>query len=374
MYSYQCSSALIVSYVPVMLSSVWSAALFKSLQVLVLAAWPLILRVLRKMPSLGCAWFVCSSAAGEQTDPMHLILLSSSASVMAQALMTNRWKCTYELYFHMSVLLTFGLASPFLGFATGCSYVVQSTAYVLFVGRIRAQARDQADRAIEEGHGDRVDNDATASIEAVETDLEHQLHGIYDHVYGPMWLIVVTSFLFWSLFAYDMVGDVYGAEAGTTTVLVTIFVTPVLIFICVVLVLMGMAMMEAVAGKQRAEVTDNLKPEDLTLWAFDLSALRTAISGTAWKPQPSTSPHGIRGASNADGSADGPVRTAWSQVYPHSINSLFVARSSSQLSLSRGLERSSAASISRNDSHLRQAHVSEVEVASIKVPVVGENA
>jgi hypothetical protein len=278
--------------------------------------------------------------------------------------MANRWKCTYELYFHMSVLLTFGLASPFLGFATGCSYVVQSTAYVLFVGRIRAQVRDQAEKALEVSGSDRqqqqtqqqlAEYDATAGIQAAERDLEHQLRGIFDHVYGPMWLIVVTSVLFWSLFAYDMIGDVYGAEAGTAAVLVTILVTPALILVCVVLVLLliGMAMMKGMVTKQQreGEVHDVIPseqsagPDAPPFGAVVISALRAAISGTTTATLSS-----LVLVSRGDGTppVDGQDRSTglvhssgWSHVYPQSVNSLFVFRNSTRSSSSREVERAS---------------------------------
>ena len=63
-------------------------------------------------------------------------------------------------------------------------------------------------------------------LAAALRDVDEALEGVWAYPYDGMWLVVLVAQLFWALLFFDMVGDVYGYEAGLQVMLATMLCLP----------------------------------------------------------------------------------------------------------------------------------------------------
>jgi len=200
LYSYQCSSYVLVNYTPVMLSTFWSVSLLAVIKLMKSA-------ILAVHPTFFDFPWILKTAAST----------TASNGVAPVRPLFSKYICTYDLYVHAMVLLTFGIACPFLAMLIAWSYFIKSACAVMHIGRALCR--------VDEPVGSR-----TAAFDG--------LRKAYDHTLGPMCIIVFTAVLFWAIFGYDMVGDVSGPIAGQTAALLIVFVIPAVIAVALGIILL----------------------------------------------------------------------------------------------------------------------------------------
>ena len=73
-------------------------------------------------------------------------------------------------------------------------------------------------------------NSSSLLLAAALCEVEEALEGVWAYPYDGMTLVVLVAQLFWALLFFDMVGDVYGYEAGLQVMLATMLCLPLLTF------------------------------------------------------------------------------------------------------------------------------------------------
>jgi Leucine-rich repeat (LRR) protein len=110
-----------------------------------------------------------------------------------------------------SVILTFGLACPLLALTIAFSVYINSLSWRLLIGKFLAKVGE---------------NNIIAF-----SRLEHSSEGLLRGAVGGMWIAVCAISLFWSVMFYDMVADQYGVLTGTMFALLTIFCVPFSLYV-----------------------------------------------------------------------------------------------------------------------------------------------
>jgi hypothetical protein len=201
-YSYQCSSSLVVDYVPVIIVTYAISGAVVPLVKLALFMFPS--RYLSKLRALFPA-----KVATLLFNTMHvwdrddvLRLADNNIHNDEDALIkVNNIRVKYLL--NVAVLLTFGIASPLLAVVVGLETVVWGVMHYLAIGRLL----------------DTVGDDEYCSH--VWSVFDREAVTIRS---GEMLIVLLFTSVFWCLFVFDMVGDVYGALAGGLSVLAPICV------------------------------------------------------------------------------------------------------------------------------------------------------
>ena len=336
-YHYQCSLALIVNYVPVLLYTfVFSSIVSPGLLLLCLRYPSLILcccprwTVREAFPRLflmlddqdddsinhashndsehhlqaGSDFDSVSSNANRNADLVRMSR-SEKKPLFRGRLFMNK------LMLHVLVLMTFGLAAPYLAFIVVCSFFAELSVMWMLIGRylfiimsafsfknssvpisIGGGGREDggggghltADRSSDElsqGPGIELSStlsnalegngmlefavprsppgpsrsaqgakgapnhqieaspvypvlplptDSAALLAAAQREVEEALEGVWAYPYDGMWLVVLVAQLFWALLFFDMVGDVYGFEAGLKAMVATMLCLPLLTY------------------------------------------------------------------------------------------------------------------------------------------------
>jgi hypothetical protein len=143
-----------------------------------------------------------------------------------------------------AVILTFGLACPILGLAVAVSVFTNAGVWRLAVGKFLSpsstasvtQVRNE-DCGIAEAPVTAVNSSinwlGTSPASKLEYyRLELSTRGLLLGSVSAMWVVTFVSCLFWSLMVFDMIGDVYGLQAGLMTVGVIVCCVPSLLYIC----------------------------------------------------------------------------------------------------------------------------------------------
>jgi Leucine-rich repeat (LRR) protein len=215
-YSYQCSSVLLVNYTPVF---VFSYAISGIVMPIVMIAY-LNAPAERLEASLFKVFNLAkltrdtlwthshpdSSHTQGQPNPIHdacseqITEPSGEAPTIRRRLAFNSNSLLSKLLMNIGVLLTFGLASPLLAIAV---FVDTLTVVIMWFFMVRRFVNLHA------GSERGVDN-SRAAWERLEYCTENAVTGIHSVV----WVIVGFVSVFWSLFVFDMIGDVFGGEAG----------------------------------------------------------------------------------------------------------------------------------------------------------------
>jgi len=72
--------------------------------------------------------------------------------------------------------------------------------------------------------------DFSPSLAAALQEVDEALEGVWAYPYDGMWLVVLVAQVFWSLLFFDMIGDVYGYEAGLQAMIATMLCLPLLTY------------------------------------------------------------------------------------------------------------------------------------------------
>jgi Leucine-rich repeat (LRR) protein len=199
-YSFQCSSAVLTNYAPVlMLSYLVSGVLVPFSQIIVsenaLFSPSLIVGLVRTVtPDL---YF--------HDKPSAIKLLESCA------ISQHARKVAVKFILNLSVMLTFGLAVPLLNIAVVIDTVFNLGASVMLLNKFTRQC---------EYH----DVDAGKASDKFWDSLRLEAAEMVLCCY----IVLGFTGIFWSLFAFDWIGDVYGSLAGGLSMMVPLL-TPMLI-------------------------------------------------------------------------------------------------------------------------------------------------
>jgi hypothetical protein len=202
-YSYQCSSAVIVSYAPVLISSYLMSGIVAPFTLLIGANFlpPKMFVVINKsLPFLVFKMtYVDNSSAA--------ILLDSCAAARLGR------KMVVKYIVNLAVMITFGLAVPLLAIAVICDTIFYSATMIVLLERFVRLCDSNG-------------------LDAGKVQLEFwDSFGLEPReVPGCCYIVLGSMSVFWCLFAFDWVGDVYGSLAGGLVMLVPLLMPTMLCF------------------------------------------------------------------------------------------------------------------------------------------------
>jgi Leucine-rich repeat (LRR) protein len=195
LYSYQCSSSLVQDYVPVMvLSYTISGAIVPICFLLVLWMPPLLLNKMRRfIPKYFKKQLVLLTGTTANRDDGELTISSSVKLIKETAVVL-------KFLLNLTVLLTFGIASPLLAVIIALETFAQCMIRHLALGRFIELNRDK-------------------NIEGYSLALQHLAATRLPNFSTAFVTVFCFVGIFWCLFVFDMIGDVYGSLAGLLTML-----------------------------------------------------------------------------------------------------------------------------------------------------------
>jgi hypothetical protein len=205
-YSYQCGSSLLVNYSSVLLFSFTISGILVPLCQIIHSrltppqAEKIIPKVVRDSVLAGTLYdhaYDPNSTAAEEKGVFQSFRLIS------------------KLCMNTGVLITFGLASPLLSLAV-C--VDSAFTFIMFITYVEKLLRVSDD--VDDMSPNKKTSITTPTTTLLWAKLESAATGATDGVGSVFWMINVMSGVFWSLFVFDMIADVYGDIAGGLVVLV----------------------------------------------------------------------------------------------------------------------------------------------------------
>jgi hypothetical protein len=213
LYSYQCSSSLLVNYTPVL--------------VLNFITTGLILPVLTWLHAVYAQYLLCKRAADATVHSkenwlerqmirtaQHSILTEISLDdgdivnpAQSEKLLFNGPAIVTRLLVSLAILLTFGMSVPLLAFAIALDSIMNLLLWRKLISRYLDLAEAKGDDAkwLPAAYGKL--GKATSFVETMSLRVN-------------MGLVVMYVGLFWSVYIFDAVGDVYGAAVGGLVLLV----------------------------------------------------------------------------------------------------------------------------------------------------------
>jgi hypothetical protein len=213
LYSYQCSSSLLVNYTPVLLLNFITTGL--------------ILPVLTWLHAVYAQYLLCKRAADATVHSkenwlerqmirtaQHSILTEISLDdgdivnpAQSEKLLFNGPAIVTRLLVSLAILLTFGMSVPLLAFAIALDSIMNLLLWRKLISRYLDLAEAKGDDAkwLPAAYGKL--GKATSFVETMSLRVN-------------MGLVVMYVGLFWSVYIFDAVGDVYGAAVGGLVLLV----------------------------------------------------------------------------------------------------------------------------------------------------------
>ena len=240
-YNYQCSSSIIVNYVPVFLFAYGFLALM----------FPLVYCIL-----LLPTFYISLPQMLKDAVPALLvppgILHAIPQSPHVPVIRADRIIAT--LMSHFAVLLTFGIASPILGCVIGMTVCLLTFMHQLIIGRYLSyhSTSDVAEYNVT-FNGDIDGKIYSGGLESACTEF---LPGLRTCI----WTIVIGSNLLFSFILFDFVGDKRGFTAAIWTSLSAIFVIPVLIFAMNKFVIHEKLKSRIISSDRKDGISDDYKP------------------------------------------------------------------------------------------------------------------
>jgi Leucine-rich repeat (LRR) protein len=200
-YSYQCSSAVITGYAPVLMLSYLASGIVIPFSKLLIAFFPSRCHgvVKKKMVFLEFAYF------DDGTAPE--LLGKKLVSVLGR-----KYAVKYILNF--GVMMTFGLAVPLLAVGILCDTAFNTVVLLLLLERFIGSC---------EKNGLNASN--------LKQEFWNSFRLNISEVPGSIYIVLGYVGIFWSLFAFDWIADVYGSLAGGLTMLVPLLL-PTMIGYC----------------------------------------------------------------------------------------------------------------------------------------------
>jgi Leucine-rich repeat (LRR) protein len=205
-YSYQCSSSLLVNYTSVLLFSFTISGILVPLCHIIYARLTP-QQIERFIPKVVRDLVISGTLYDYAYDP--------NSSAAGQKGLFKSFRLLSRLCMNTGVLITFGLASPLLSLAICVDSVVMLVVVMTYV-----------DKLLRDPNG--VDKSSVTTKTSVTTSatallwarLESAAAGSTEGVGSVYWIINVMSGMFWSLFMFDIIADVYGNTAGGLVILV----------------------------------------------------------------------------------------------------------------------------------------------------------
>jgi Leucine-rich repeat (LRR) protein len=189
-YSYQCSSAVITGYAPVLMLSYLASGIVIPFSILMIAFFP-------------SPWY------GVVKKTMVIFEYAYFDNGTAPALLEKKFvsalgrKYVVKYILNFAVMMTFGLAVPLLAVAILCDTAFNTAVLLLllerFTGSCGQNGLDASRLRQEFWNSFRMNNNEVA---------------------GCVYIVLGYVSTFWSLFAFDWIADVYGSLAGGLTMLV----------------------------------------------------------------------------------------------------------------------------------------------------------
>jgi Leucine-rich repeat (LRR) protein len=212
MYSYQCSSAVIVSYAPVLILSYLVSGILIPFGIVAWNYSPRLSALAKKL--FPCMLYDITFAMSAPEDRTQQERQSSSISSRASewvlsTLSTMRSisslgrKMVIKYILNLAVMLTFGLAVPLLNIA-----VLFDTAFSLGTILVLIQSSTE------------VDDSSNLDSAKARQEFWDSFDLPADAVSGCCYIVLGYVSLFWSLFVFDWIGDVYGSLSGGLAMLV----------------------------------------------------------------------------------------------------------------------------------------------------------
>jgi hypothetical protein len=206
-YSYLCSSSLVVNYTPVLVYSYAVSGLVLPAVTVLFAM--LVPSIRQKLPSWLVNMFRNSKLDDSMSSRTTIFIVkyqiddrttfseplnreSTSSRDLSSTALFDGVGLMSKLCLNIGVLVTFGLASPLLAIAVCVDSIGMSIVWKYLVGRFLAAYND---------------NMAWEQLEFSAKDITHGLP-------ASLWMVVWLAGLFWCLFVFDMVGDIYGKLVG----------------------------------------------------------------------------------------------------------------------------------------------------------------
>jgi hypothetical protein len=256
-YSYQCSSALITNYVPVLLYAyvlngfVIPSMLFAAMLSIGYVPDGILRRLLISIvPTIVSSTEDNADEVPLSASPVHFLL--DRMSIIAgqsvkhydalgnQLLLPSSWYAA-SLLLDVTMFVTFGLAFPYLGAVILVANVNILMVWMVAVGRYRSirsnslwdkdhlapSLRQESPHDNREGR--RTTTDAVSRkelLDVIDDALAYSLSKIRLAA-GDLLVLLMISFLYWGLFCFDLVADVYGASRGVAAVITIPLVCPV---------------------------------------------------------------------------------------------------------------------------------------------------
>jgi Leucine-rich repeat (LRR) protein len=204
-YSYQCSSAVITSYAPVLLLSYLVSGIIIPFVLLLFSNCselvPVVIKNAMRLNVSGMIFF---------DNPSTATLLENNAiSILGR-------KMVVKYILNAAVMLTFGLAVPLLSVAVICDTILNLATVILFLERF-AQ--------LSEHH-------RLPDTEKFRQEFWNSFRLDSREVPGCVYIVMGYVSVFWSLFVFDWIADVYGSFAGGLAMVVPLLM-PTLVGYCV---------------------------------------------------------------------------------------------------------------------------------------------
>ncbi len=228
LYSYQCGSALLVNYTPVLLYSyVLSGCIFPVMKLLIL--FIPVNELDRWLPRALCKVFFHETILSGIIPPStssHTLNENSPTSSFSTTTASGR---TFLLrrkrrlfnasvvvsrrMIDFAVLMTFGLACPVLGVVVCFGVISNGIMWRVLIGRYV--------ELVQKVNGEAFNR------------LELSTEGMLKGAESCAWIVVMTVCAFWGGMSFDMVADVYGDISGYYVMVSAILLLPRVLFLCV---------------------------------------------------------------------------------------------------------------------------------------------
>jgi hypothetical protein len=196
-YSYQCSTAVVTAYAPVLMLSYLVSGLFI----------PLVVFILFNCSSTGCL-------PAKEVLPAALLKVFSAGESTALKLLNNGnvselgRKMTVKYILNFSVMMTFGLAVPLLAVAVFVDTIVAlGSALVMLEKSVQPNSMDSG----------RLKQEFWDSFSLNTGEVTRCCYIVLSYV-G----------VFWSLFTFDWIADVHGSLAGGLGMLIPLLMPPMI--------------------------------------------------------------------------------------------------------------------------------------------------
>ena len=217
LYHFQCSSAVLTSYIPVFVYA-YMFQLMLPIGVFVMTCIPFCtipLSLRDKFPGIFWPEFWVSSDPENLTDVERKLISNHEACVPTGRKLLNQKSIVLVIMNHFTVLLTFGLCSPLLAAVVIATVLMSCVLLEVFVARfVHFRLYDKVkleSNTVSNSSGDSSGHmEETASTDHALRALDDQLMGTVDMLSICYMPIVVISCIFFAMLSFDMTADEVG--------------------------------------------------------------------------------------------------------------------------------------------------------------------